>query len=184
MNRDEAREVAIRQLLLDYNCRFTCEVDDKLTGLNLMDKLCAPDAEDISTGREEIEALAEYLDFDAGYQAREDVASAPWVSVRERLPEQPGDYFVMRSIWNSDGEYLTQQAYVMQFDEDEPDGWSDITDEVWDRFAQVEAWMPIPEYNAERLLKTDDEDESENPYHLTGDELDRAVAAKIAGESR
>lgn len=84
--------------------------------------------------------------------SREDVASAPWVSVRERLPEQPGDYFVMRSIWNSDGEYLTQQAYVMQFDEDEPDGWSDITDEVWDRFAQVEAWMPIPEYNAERLL--------------------------------
>lgn len=72
---DKAKEAVthIEEVLHGYSCRYTIE-NDSIDGLNLMDKLVAPDATDISTGRQEIEALAEYLydniDPDiAGYKA-------------------------------------------------------------------------------------------------------------------
>ena len=85
---DKAKEAVthIEEVLHGYSCRYTIE-NDSIDGLNLMDKLVAPDATDISTGRQEIEALAEYLydniDPDiAGYKA----AQPQWVRVSDRLP--------------------------------------------------------------------------------------------------
>jgi hypothetical protein len=117
----------ILKILKGYRTRYSFNDGDSL---ELVDMLCPDDADDITDGLLELEALAEYL-----YDELPALSDDGWTYCDDRPPEEQGWYIV--SIQWADNEGINRRVRMDEF----------LKGVGFTKFSRHEiiAWRPLPE---------------------------------------